>query len=57
MEYKSVVFRKQRKAQNPSDFETWVEEDVANTLNLFDVGDKRTTTIIVGVSDETDNRT
>jgi len=42
-----ATFRKGRRAQNTEDFETWVEEDFANTLNLADnTGDVRATTLI-----------
>lgn len=45
-----AVFRKSRRAQTNKDSETWVEGDVANTLNSFDVGDVRTTHPVVGTS-------
>lgn len=41
------VFRKVRRASDPEDAETWAEDDVANTLNLNDVGGGRTTQAIV----------
>ena len=41
-----VPFRKSRRAQSADDHETWVEDEVANTLNTFDNGDVRTTEII-----------
>jgi DNA (cytosine-5)-methyltransferase 1 len=40
-------FRKSRRAQSVNHNETWVDDDVANTLNVFDVGDVRTTQAIV----------
>ena len=40
------IFRKSRRAQSETDHETWVEDDVTNTLNTFDLGDTRTTQII-----------
>lgn len=43
----SRCFRKRRRAQSRYDFETWAESGVANTLNAFDVGDVRSTTIVV----------
>jgi DNA (cytosine-5)-methyltransferase 1 len=43
-----AVFRKSSRAQNNEDSETWVEGDVANTINSFDVGDVRTTHAVVG---------
>jgi site-specific DNA-cytosine methylase len=45
-----AVFRKSARAQTNEDSETWVEGDVANTLNSFDVGDVRTTHAIIGTS-------
>lgn len=39
-------FNKSRRAQNDQDFETWVEGGVVPTLNAFDNGDTRATTII-----------
>jgi hypothetical protein len=45
-----AVFRKSSWAQTNEDSETWVEGDVANTINSFDVGDIRTTHAIVGTS-------
>lgn len=45
-----AVFRKSSQAQTNEDSETWVEGDVANTINSFDVGDIRTTHAIVGTS-------
>jgi site-specific DNA-cytosine methylase len=44
-----AVFRKSYRAKNRTDAETWVEGDVANTLNTFDVGDIRTTHAVVGL--------
>jgi len=41
-----VHVRKSRRAQNESDFETWVPSDTTNTLNGFDVGDIRSTDIV-----------
>lgn len=32
------TFRKSRRAKSKDDFETWIEDDVANTLNVFDLG-------------------
>ena len=40
-------FRKAKRASTDQDDETWVEADKANTLNLFDLGDTRTTHAIV----------
>ena len=41
------TYRKSRRAQSTEDFETWVPDEVTNTLNCFDVGDVRSTDIIV----------
>ena len=41
------IFRKSRRAQSAEDFETWVPDNVTNTLNCFDVGDVRSTDIVV----------
>ncbi len=40
-------FRKASRAQSSTDCETWVQSDIFNTLNLFDVGDIRTTELVV----------
>lgn len=42
-----IPYRKARRAQSTEDHETWVEDDKTNTLNAFDVGDVRTTEVIV----------
>lgn len=42
----SHVFTKGRRAQSTEDNETWVEGEVTPTLNSFDVGDVRATTLI-----------
>ena len=42
-----MLFTKSRRAQNVDDYETWVESEVTNTLNTFDLGDIRTTTLII----------
>lgn len=39
-------YSKSRRAQNDQDYETWVEGGVVPTLNAFDNGDVRATTII-----------
>ena len=41
------TYRKSRRAQSKEDFETWVPDNVTNTLNCFDVGDVRSTDIVV----------
>ena len=40
-------YNKSRRAQNPDDYETWIEGGVTPTMNGFDNGDIRTTTLIV----------
>ena len=42
------AYRKSSRAQTNEDSETWVEGDIANTINSFDVGDVRTTHAVVG---------
>ncbi len=42
-----VPFRKSRRAQSKDDHETWVQDEKANTINTFDVGDVRTTQAVV----------
>ncbi len=41
------AFRKSKRAQSNVDDESWVEDGGANTLNVFDVGDTRTTHAVV----------
>ena len=44
----SIPYRKSRRAASVDDYETWVEDDVSNTLNTFDLtGDTRTTHAVV----------
>jgi hypothetical protein len=38
---------KSRRAQSADDYETWIGGGVVNTLNQFDMGDIRTTTLII----------
>ena len=45
--FQPQAFRKSKRAQSDKDDETWVEDGGANTLNVFDVGDTRTTHAIV----------
>ena len=40
-------FRKSKRARNHDDYETWLEEDMVNTLNVFDSTNVRTTQCIV----------
>lgn len=42
-----LCFSKQHRAKCKDDFETWVEADTSNTLNVFDLGDVRATTVII----------
>ena len=51
-ENKLVVYNKSRRAQNDQDFETWIEGGVVPTLNAFDNGDIRATTLFVQAYDE-----
>ena len=46
MEVKTFWWNKSRRAQSDTDFETWVEGGVAPTMNSFDNGDSRATTIV-----------
>lgn len=41
-----AVFIKGKRAMNPEDFETWRDDHVSPTLNGFDVGDTRATTLV-----------
>jgi len=41
------AFRKSRRAQSVEDYETWVDDGISNTINLFDQGDIRTTHAVV----------
>ena len=43
----NYTFQKSRRAKSKDDFETWVESDITNTLNTFEGGDVRATTLIV----------
>ena len=40
-------FRKSKRAQNVDDYETWVEGDIANTINTFESTDIRATNAVV----------
>lgn len=46
MEGSVLAYRKSKRAQTNQDDETWVEDDVTNTINTFDLGDTRTTEVI-----------
>ena len=41
-----ATYRKSRRAQSTTDHESWVEDDVANTINTFDIGDVRSTNAV-----------
>lgn len=43
---KPLWWNKSRRAQNDQDYETWVQGGVVPTMNAFDNGDTRATTII-----------
>ena len=43
----AIPFRNSKRACSTTDNETWVEGDVSNTLNNFDLGDTRTTHAVV----------
>lgn len=42
----NLWWNKSRRAQNSEDYETWIEGGVVPTMNAFDNGDTRATTII-----------
>lgn len=48
----ATAFRKSRRAQSNTDYETWVDDGIANTLNLFDASDSRTTHAVVGTTQQ-----
>jgi DNA (cytosine-5)-methyltransferase 1 len=52
----AVAYRKSRRAKSVDDFETWVDDGVANTVNTFDVGDIRSTTSVVEGVTQSDAR-
>lgn len=43
-----VPVRKVKRAQNNKDYETWELAAFSNTLNAFDIGDVRTTDVVIG---------
>ena len=49
-----LCFTKSRRAQSKDDYETWIESDASNTINTFDMGDVRSTTLVVHETDNTD---
>ncbi len=40
-------FRKSKKPNSIEDYETWIPAEYSNTLNCFDVGDIRSTNIVI----------
>lgn len=42
-----TCYRKQRRAKSDRDYETWVQTEIANTMNTFDMGDVRSTNVVV----------
>ena len=48
-------FNKSRRAQSETDYETWVEGGVVPTLNAFDNGDVRATTLIIFYGNRVDD--
>ena len=51
----NLWFNKSRRAQSPTDYETWIEGGVVPTLNAFDNGDIRATTLIVFYGNRVDD--
>ena len=49
-----LCFTKSRRAQSKDDYETWIESDASNTINTFDMGDVRSTTLVVHGTDSED---
>ena len=47
-----ICYRKSHRAQSKDDYETWIESSTTNTINCFDIGDIRTTTVIVEVNEK-----
>jgi site-specific DNA-cytosine methylase len=45
--YIPMAYRKSKRAHTQDDDETWVDDGIANTVNLFDQGDTRTTHAVV----------
>ena len=42
-----LCFTKARRAQSKDDYETWIENETSNTINTFDMGDVRSTTLVI----------
>lgn len=49
-----LCFTKSKRAQSKDDYETWIESNASNTINTFDMGDVRQTTLVVHETDNTD---
>lgn len=49
-----LCFTKSRRAQSKDDYETWIESNASNTINTFDMGDVRSTTLVIHGKDNTD---
>ena len=49
-----LCFTKSRRAQSKDDYETWIQSDASNTINTFDMGDVRSTTLVIHGKDSTD---
>jgi DNA (cytosine-5)-methyltransferase 1 len=45
--YIPMAYRKSKRAQSKDDDESWVEDEITNTINLFDQGDIRATQAIL----------
>ena len=45
--FEPQVFVKSKRAQTSDDFETWVRGGISPTMNAFDMGDIRTTVIVI----------
>lgn len=42
-----ICYRKSRRAMSGTDFETWVDDNVANTINTFENSSVRATNVVV----------
>lgn len=51
-----IIFVKSRRAKDKDDFETWEQNEIACTLNAFEQGDKRSTTLVVYDSVRSNNK-
>ena len=51
----NLWWNKSRRAQSETDYETWVEGGVVPTLNAFDNGDVRATTLIIFYGNRVDD--